>query len=359
MNYDTLDADVVKILPKHFTKGRGGKKVTFIGIHYNAGNLTVEGCYNVWETRKASAHYQVEASGRIGQLVWDSNTAWALGNFAKNQQSINIEHANRPDGTITEACLDAGAHLVAALCKHYGLGRPQWDVNVIPHCKISPTSCPGQIYKSQKNAYIQRAQYWYDIMTGAAQPKPEPKPEPPKPPKPPLPEALAGYSDLDSEAWYINTLEKAVKAGYIKGYSNGTMGPNDPCTRAQAVCMIANASGFEAEHPYSDVVASPYYYDAVEWAKEQGIINGELDQFRPNDSCSRQEFAAMLFNWKGTEPVGEPAGYSDWSDVADWAKPSMAWAVEKGVVSGYAGKLRPNDACTRAEAASMLVNLLQ
>lgn len=356
MNYDTLDADVVKILPKHFTEGRGGKKVSFIGIHYNAGDLTVEGCYNVWLTREASAHYQVESSGRVGQLVWDRDTAWALGNFSKNQQSINIEHANKSDGTITEACLDAGAHLVAALCKSYGLGRPQWDVNVIPHCKISATSCPGQIYKSQKEAYIQRCQYWYDIMTGAAQPEPE---EPEEPAKPPLPEALAGYSDLDSEAWYIDTLEKAVTAGYINGYPDGRMGPNDACTRAQAVCLIANASGFEAEHPYSDVVASPYYYDAVEWAKENGIISDEFDTFRPEDNCTRQEFVVMLYNWKGTEPVGEPSGYTDWSEVADWAKSAMAWAVEKGVVSGNAGKLRPADACTRAEAATMLVNLLQ
>lgn len=41
------------------------------------------------------AHYQVEEGGRIGPLVWDSNTAWSLGNFDANQRSINIEHANR------------------------------------------------------------------------------------------------------------------------------------------------------------------------------------------------------------------------------------------------------------------------
>lgn len=351
MNFETLDADVVMILPKHYTKGRGSNKVSFIGIHYNAGDLTVEGCYNVWLTREASAHYQVESSGRSGQLVWDRDTAWALGNFTKNQQSINIEHANKKDGTITAECLETGAHLVAALCKSYGLGRPQWDVNVIPHCKISPTSCPGEIYKSQKEEYIQRAQWWYDEMTGAHEEK-----EPTQPIKPPLPDALKDFTDLDSTAWYIDSIETAVENGWMNGYNSSTFGPNDQLTRAQAVCILANYGGAESEHPYSDVEPGTYYYDAVSWAKENGIINGELDEFRPDDPCTRQEFVAMLYNWKGEKPVGEPAGYTDWNDVADWAKESMAWGVEKGILSGNSGKLRPNDACTRAEAAAMITN---
>ena len=188
MNFETLDMDVNCILDKHFSEGRGGKPVSFVGIHYNAGNLTVEGCYSVWQTREASAHIQVESSGRSGQLVWDRDTAWALGNFDKNQRSINIEHANMADGTITEQALDVGAHIVAGYCKLYGLGRPEWGVNVIPHKAISPTSCPGQIYGSQKDAYIQRAQYWYDVMTGAISAEPEE-------PATPLPDALKAHTD--------------------------------------------------------------------------------------------------------------------------------------------------------------------
>ena len=168
MDFVNLKADVNRILNKHFTSGRGGKKIDKIVVHYNAGNLTVEGCYSVWQTRAASAHYQVEESGRIGQLVWDRDTAWHASNFNQNQRSIGIEHANYSNGTISNKCLDAGAHLVAALCKYYDLGRPQWLVNVFPHKYFAATSCPGQIYGSQKDAYIQRAQQWYDSMMGTA-----------------------------------------------------------------------------------------------------------------------------------------------------------------------------------------------
>lgn len=171
-DWKTAEPDVVKLLTKHFTKGRSGKSVKYIVVHYNAGDLTVEGCYSVWQTREASAHYQVESSGRIGQLVWDRDTAWHAGDWNANCQSIGIEHANKKDGTITEECLDNGAHLVAALCRLYKLGRPQWLKNVYPHKYFSATSCPGQIYGSQKDAYIERAQYWYDKMDGKDVSKP-------------------------------------------------------------------------------------------------------------------------------------------------------------------------------------------
>lgn len=353
MNFETLDADKVMILPKHYTKGRGSKKVEFIGIHYNAGNLTTEGCYNVWLTREASAHYQVEDDGVVGQLVWDRDTAWALGNFNANQRSINIEHANRSDGTITDACLDSGAHLVAALCIDNGLGRPEWLVNVFPHKYFMSTSCPGQIYGSQKQAYIERAQYWYDQMTA---PAPEPEPEKPEVP---LPDALKGYTDLDPEAWYIPTLDAAVQKGYIRGYSDTVMGPNDILKRGQAVCMIANAADAEFEHPFDDVTASPYYYDAVLWAKENEIVSGNDGDFYPDDPCTRQDFCVMLGRWRGTETDISEDKFKDWDEVADYAKPYLAWCIEDGVVSGNDGYLRPADPCTRAEAATMIVNLMK
>jgi N-acetylmuramoyl-L-alanine amidase len=161
-------ADVDLIMKKHFTSGRSGKRIRHVVIHYNAADGTVEDVHRWWQTRAASAHYQVESSGRIGQLVWDRDTAWHAGNWAENLRSIGIEHANRRDGTISEACLDNGAHLVAALCRLYGLGRPQWGVNVFPHSHFASTSCPGEIYGSQKSAYIERAQYWYDRMGDAS-----------------------------------------------------------------------------------------------------------------------------------------------------------------------------------------------
>lgn len=357
MNFETCEADVNLILNKHFTEGRSGATIDKIIVHYNAGNLTCEGCYSVWQDRAASAHYQVESNGRVGQLVWDRDTAWHAGDWDANITSLGIEHANMADGTITETCLDTGAHLVAALCKYYGLGRPQWLVNVFPHKYFSATSCPGQIYGSQKDAYIARAQYWFDVMTGAISAEPA---EPEKPATP-LPDALKRFSDLDPDAWYIKPVEECVLQGYMGGYDESHFGPSDALTRGQAVCAIANAARADLTdylEPFKDVSPEPYYYTAVCWAVDNGVV-AEQENFRPDDAAARCEFAVMLHNWKGNPThTGEPTGYPDWEDVPDWAKDAMSWAVEQGVVSGSNGRLLPNSACSRAEAAAMLANLL-
>ena len=175
-NWYTLDADVNMILDKHYTAGRSGYSIDKVIVHHNDGNLTVQGCYDVWQTREASAHYQVCTDGTIGQLVWDSNTAWHASNWPANCSSIGIEHADesRNPYHISEACLDNGAHLVAAVCKYYGLGRPAWLVNVFPHSYFASTECPASIAGDQNAEYMARAQSYYDQMTGATSETEEP-----------------------------------------------------------------------------------------------------------------------------------------------------------------------------------------
>ena len=168
-DWNNLIADVDKIMNKHYTTVRNGHKIQHIVLHHNAGTLTVDGCWNNWQTREASAHYQVELGGRIGQLVNDWDTAWHAANEYENSISIGIEHANNilgPVWSISDATLDNGAHLVAALCKYYGLGAPVYGRNVWFHCDFYGTACPGAIAGSQKNAYFAQANYWYNVMTG-------------------------------------------------------------------------------------------------------------------------------------------------------------------------------------------------
>lgn len=165
-NWDTLEADVNRILDRHFTAGRDGNNIEFIVLHYNAGNLSIDGIWNVWQTREASAHYQVTQDGTVGQLVWDADTAWHAGNYNINTRSIGIEHANDGNGNLFPATLDNGAHLVAALCHYYGLGRPQYGENVFYHCDFYATACPGGLKNNQADEYFSRAGQWYDQMAG-------------------------------------------------------------------------------------------------------------------------------------------------------------------------------------------------
>ena len=176
-DWKNLIADVDKIMNKNYTPGRQSCKIRHIVLHHNAGTLSIDDIWNTWQTREASAHYQVEIGGRIGQLVNDFDTAWHAGNGYENSISIGIEHANNilgPVWSISDATLDNGAHLVAALCMSYGLGTPAYGVNVWFHSDFYGTVCPGAIAGSQKNAYFDRATYWYRIMLGETSPITEP-----------------------------------------------------------------------------------------------------------------------------------------------------------------------------------------
>ena len=182
MDWSNLVADETSIIPCHYTSGRGGRSIDKVVLHHMAGDLTIGGCYSVWSTREASAHYAVQSDGRIGQLVNDWDTAWHCGDWDQNCRSIGIEHADCESDPwrISDACLEAGAHLTAAVCRMYGLGRPAWGVNVFGHSDFSATACPASLAVggSQHDRYMQRAGEWYDAMCDGVEPVPAQLSEP-------------------------------------------------------------------------------------------------------------------------------------------------------------------------------------
>jgi hypothetical protein len=68
-------------------------KKTSVTIHHNGGRLSLDGIYQVWRQRRASAHFQVDAKGDVGQYVDVRMYAWATGNTQGNKSSISIEQA--------------------------------------------------------------------------------------------------------------------------------------------------------------------------------------------------------------------------------------------------------------------------
>lgn len=170
-NWETLTADIVKLMNKNFTKGRGGKTIDCVVLHHNAGVLTVDQIWQVWQSRPASAHYQVQSDGVIGQLVWDDDTAHHAANWDMNQRSIGVEISNlagAPGWPISAKALEEGAHLVGAICFVKGLGRPEPGRNIRYHKEFTDTSCPLHLAPGGKyhDQFIARARHWYAVMSG-------------------------------------------------------------------------------------------------------------------------------------------------------------------------------------------------
>ncbi|MBB1023345.1 MULTISPECIES: peptidoglycan recognition protein family protein [unclassified Dietzia] len=182
-NWATLEPNVVKIVPNNrFTPGRNGRRIDKVVIHHNAGVLTVDQIYNVWLQRVASAHYQVESNGWIGQLVWDRDTAWHAANTFINETSIGIEVSNSggaPGWPIDPRAVENAARLTASICRFFTLGRPVDGLNVRWHREFTSTSCPYRLAPGGVDyaRFMDRARYWYDQM-GTAVPSPVPVPPP-------------------------------------------------------------------------------------------------------------------------------------------------------------------------------------
>lgn len=173
-NFYELESDEVRLMNKHFTAGRAGEKVRHVVIHHNAGVLSIKQIWDVWQTRAASAHFQTESGGRIGQLVWDANTAWHAANAWVNRTSIGIEVSNSggpaQDWPITDTAVIQAARLAAAVCWHFKLGRPVAGHNIRWHKEFTGTSCPYHLAPGGKyhRRFMDEAHRFYDLMAAGA-----------------------------------------------------------------------------------------------------------------------------------------------------------------------------------------------
>ena len=139
------------------------------------------------------------------------------------------------------------------------------------------------------------------------------------------------------------------------GFDATHFGPQNACTRAQVVTFLWRAAGCPEPTGSVDIfkdaadIASPYR-KAVAWAVEKGITTGYEDStFRPNDSVTRAQFVTFLWRYEGKPATsGSIAGFADASSIAEPYQQAVAWAVEKGVTTGYGDDtFRPNAICTR------------
>lgn len=148
-----------KISPNSNPRNNIIKKIT---IHHMAGNLSVEGCGDVFASaaRQASANYGIGSDGRIGMYVEEHNRAWTSANPENDHQAITIEVANdggAPDWRVSDKAMDSLIDLCVDVCRRNGIAKLNYtgDVsgNLTRHNMFAATVCPGP-YLQSKFPYI-------------------------------------------------------------------------------------------------------------------------------------------------------------------------------------------------------------
>jgi hypothetical protein len=172
IDYDKPVADFIEGLDAtgHVTHIAYKKKsVTF---HHNGGRLSLAGILEVWKTRLASAHFQVDKNGALGQYVRVQEYAWAVGNLEGNKESISIEMANatlRPDWEVAMVTWTNACRLAGWLFANVIDGRPRpTSSNVYVHKHWKSTDCAGPFIDSIFDDMLRETQRWYDYFMGDA-----------------------------------------------------------------------------------------------------------------------------------------------------------------------------------------------
>ena len=192
------------------------------------------------------------------------------------------------------------------------------------------------------------------------------------------------YSDVSADAWYYGAVVSASADGLMTGYGNGTFGPGDSLTRAQAATILWRYFMPTESQSYvqsqarnrtkmGDVADGAFYTEAANWAVEKGIIHGVVGEdgvarFAPDEKIPRSQLCVMIANaakeLSGAKPENESRdkldAMPDATDVPEWAADSIAWCMNEGVVNGVDENgtryVRPGSIVDRATMAQMMMN---
>ena len=175
------------------------------------------------------------------------------------------------------------------------------------------------------------------------------------------------FTDVSAGDWFYDPVCFVYSQGLMTGTSATTFEPNTHLSRAMLVAVLHRLEGSPqaSAGDFTDVASGDWYAQAVNWAASVGVVNGFDDgTFQPNAAITREQLAAILRNYaayKGLDvtAAGSLAHYSDAASVSDWAKDSVEWAVEQGLLSGMTvDTLEPQGHSTRAQVAAVLQRYL-
>ena len=175
------------------------------------------------------------------------------------------------------------------------------------------------------------------------------------------------FSDVTSEHWAYDYIDKLIDKKVLNGYDDGTFRPSQSVTRAEFVTMLKSAFRLvgNGSASFDDVADDAWYKEAVDACASLGIVSGMGDgTFAPNAEISRQDMCTMLKNVVDNKSIMldkqyDLSDFTDSDEIADYAKEAINLFKEAGVIDGYEnGAFGPRDAVTRAAAAKVIAILI-
>jgi len=187
------------------------------------------------------------------------------------------------------------------------------------------------------------------------------------------------FEDAEDK-WYEAIVSEMGSRGIIEGIGNGLFDGERAITRAEFITIVVRALGLsvsgergtEGENQefgirnseFSDVLPSDWYFGAVAVAFKYGLAGGVGNGvFAPDRPITREE--AMVILWKAAQLAGYEGlmgsidGFEDAVSVSVWAVDAARWSAGSDMITDFGGMLYPRGSISRAEAAMLVLRLLQ
>jgi hypothetical protein len=171
--------------------------------------------------------------------------------------------------------------------------------------------------------------------------------------------------------WAQQMVEILASRNIVDGVDVDQFHPDDQLTRAQFTKMLIGAVGINPAgtggETFKDVPADYWGHGWIEAAATAGIVEGDGDQFHPDEPLNREQMMTMLIralrlNGQAQEldekELASALPFTDAQELSSWARASAGLAVKIGLIQGSGDELLPTSESTRAQAAAVIFRVL-
>jgi len=159
---------------------------------------------------------------------------------------------------------------------------------------------------------------------------------------------------------------------FMIGNEYGYFAPGNNLTRAEAAVLLARVHlldfephiavlppGMDTFDVFSDVSSADWFFYALAWAYDAGLIQGDAGRFNPHNQITREEFTALVVRTGTVFPVAGAMPFGDADTISSWAQRYVYTSYRERLVLGNdQGNFNPQGRMTRAEAATLMSRFL-
>ena len=172
------------------------------------------------------------------------------------------------------------------------------------------------------------------------------------------------FTDITGH-WAADNILFAASRGLLSGTSDTTFSPDTGMTRGMFVTALGRLAGINPDSyktgKFTDVKADAYYAPYVNWAAQNGIVEGvTATTFAPDSNINREQMAVIMANYAKKLGYDLPktlqaVTFADNAQISSWAKNAVRAMQQAGILAGKNGnKFDPKGTATRAEVATIL-----